>query len=153
MLMKLSQLFRKKWHKKMLSGVEMVQIRLLDRLAKRYEANYGRETADLLAAAVVNRLFSHQPSDDVFVEFAESYKDTVKQEIHSLFQDKDMGHIVSHALRVQAQVAREQNKHSHETSLEPYERLKEYGMLATEEEMLTPHAFLHMARGFYQLRL
>ncbi len=43
--MKLSQIFKKRLHKKMLSGVEMVKIGVLDRLTERYQPVYGEETA------------------------------------------------------------------------------------------------------------
>ena len=61
--MNLKRLFKKRLAKKMLSGVDMVKLGVLDRLAERFQLRYGEETANLLAAAVVNELFSEIPSD------------------------------------------------------------------------------------------
>ncbi len=61
--MSLKRIFKKRLSKKILSGVDMVKLGVLDRLAETFQGRYGNETADSLAAAVVNELFSETPSD------------------------------------------------------------------------------------------
>ena len=148
----LSQVFKKRWHKKMLSGVETVKVGLLDLLAERYQPTYGKETADLLAAAVVNELFFHKPTYFAYIEFAELYKDTVKKEIYNLLQDKELSPVLCQAVHVQVQVAKEQGALDLQAIRESFQRLKESGMPSVDAETITPQAFLHMAREFCQNR-
>lgn len=153
MLLKLNHLFKRRWQKRVRAGVEMVKLGLLDRLTKKYLPLYGKETADLLAASVVNEIYLHKPSDSAFLEFSGLNKDTVKREICSLMQDKDISYVISQSLRAHTQVANEQGQYLGETALECTERLKGFGVLAITEEILPRHDFLEMAKEFHQGRL
>lgn len=79
--MSLKRIFKKRLSKKILSGVDMVKLGVLDRLAETFQGRYGNETADSLAAAVVNELFSETPSDRYAKEFLELNKDVVEREL------------------------------------------------------------------------
>ena len=146
--MTLRQLLHKRWHRRLLAGVEMIKLALMDRLTKQYQPVYGKESADLLAAAVVNRIFHHQPTDHLFLEFKALNQKTIKREMNHLLQDKDLNHVICQALRVQAQLIQEQMSHPKEPRFELVNVETKFDQLAIRKEMLTSHDFVEMAKKF-----
>ena len=150
--MKFANIFKKRLYKKVLSAVEMVKVGILDRLSERYQPEYGKEAADLLAAAVVNELFSHKPSDSFLQEFSEINKEVVERKISKLTNDEEIRHVVAQTFRVEAIVCSDEDGNLPDSLLAALENLERLGMLVPGEESPTPKSFVRMANEFYQGR-
>jgi len=148
--MNLKRIFKKRLFKKMLSGVDMVKLGVLDRLADRFQDKYGKETADSLAAAMVNELFSETPSDPHAQEFLELNKDVVERELSNLKHDDEICNAVSQAVRAKALVSQDQSSNLQKPLPDPLEKLRRFGILAPGEDSPTPASFLQMANEFYK---
>ena len=144
------KLFKKRFSKKMLSGVDMVKMGVLDRLAKRYQSRYGQETADSLAAAVVNELFSEIPSDPHAQEFLKLNKKVVERELSNLKRDEEICNAVTQAVRIKASLSYEQGEDVGRLLPEHLEKLARLGILIASVETPIPSSFLRMANEFYQ---
>jgi uncharacterized protein (DUF2267 family) len=144
------KLFKKRFYKKMLSGVDMVKIGVLDRLAERFQSRYGQETADSLAAAVVNELFSEVPSDPHAQEFLKLNKAVVERELSNLKHDDEICNAVTQAVRIKVSLSYEQIEDVRRLLPEHLEKLASLGILIATVETSTPSSFLRMANEFYQ---
>jgi len=149
-IMNLKRLFKKRLAKKMISGVDMVKLGVLDRLAERFQRRYGEETADSLAAAVLNELFSEVPSDPHAQEFLKLNKDVVERELSNLKHDDEICNAVSQALHVKASLSCDQSGNVRGPLLDHLERLTRLGILIPVGETPTMISFLRMANEFYQ---
>jgi hypothetical protein len=96
----MKRLFYKRYSRKMLSGVEMIKMGVLDRLAVRYKGIYGQETADSLAAAIVNEVFCQKPADPLAKEFFSTNKHVIEREMTNLKYDDEMCKIITQAIRM-----------------------------------------------------
>jgi hypothetical protein len=148
--MNLKKLFKKRFAKKMLSGVDMVELGVLDRLAERFQRRYGEEIADSLAAAVVNELFSEIPSDPHAQEFLKLNKDVVERELSNLKHDDEICNAVTQAVSVKASLSCDQSGNVRGSLLDHLEKLTRLGILIPTGEIPTPSSFLRMANEFYQ---
>ena len=148
--MSLKRIFKKRLSKKILSGVDMVKLGVLDRLAERFQGRYGEETANSLAAAVVNELFSEIPSDPHAQEFLKLNKHVVERELSNLKNDDEICNAVTQAVRVKASLSCDQNGNVHESLLDALEKLNTLGILVPGGDIPTPNSFLRMANKFYQ---
>ena len=148
--MSLKRIFKKRLSKKMLSGVDMVKLGVLDRLAERFQGRYGEETANSLAAAVVNELFSEIPSDPHAQEFLKLNKDVVERELSNLKHDDEICNAVTQAVRVKASLSCDQNGNVRGPLLDHLERLTRLGILIPAGETPTLSSFLRMSNEFYQ---
>ena len=134
----------------MFSGVEMVKLGVLDRLAERFQRGYGEETANSLAAAVVNELFSEIPSDPHAREFLKLNKDAVERELSNLKHDDEICNAVTQAVHVKASLSCDQSGNVRGPLLDHLERLTRLGILIPAVETPTLSSFLRMANEFYQ---
>ena len=134
----------------MLSGIDMVKLGVLDRLAERFKGRYGQETANSLAAAVVNGLFSEIPSDPHAQEFLKLNKDVVERELSNLKHDDEICSAVTQAFCVKASLSCDQSETVRESLLDHLEKLTRLGILIATVETPTPSSFLQMANEFYQ---
>ena len=150
--MDLKRLFKKRFSKRMLSGVEMVKLGVLDRLAERFQRRYGEETANSLAAAVVNELFSEIPSDPHAQEFLKLNKDVVEREVSNLKHDDEICNAVTQAVRVKASLSCDQSGNVTGPLLDHLEKLTRLGILIPAGETPTQSSFLRMASEFHQGR-
>ena len=144
------RLFKKRFSKKMLSGVDMVKLGVLDRLAERFKSRYGQETANSLAAAVVNDLFSEVPSDPHAKEFLKLNKDVVERELSNLKHDGEICNAVTQAVRIKVSLSYDQSEDVRRLLPEHLEKLASLGILIATVETPTPSSFLRMANEFYQ---
>lgn len=150
--MDLKRLFKKRFSKRMLSGVEMVKLGVLDRLAARFQRRYGQETANSLAAAVVNELFCEIPSDPHAREFLKLNKDVVEREVSKLKYDDEIRNAVTQAVHVKASLSCDESGNVSRPLLGHIEKLTRLGILSPTEETPTPSSFLRMASEFHQGR-
>jgi len=134
----------------MLSGVDMVRLGVLDRLAERFQPRYGEETADSLAAAVLNALFAEIPSDPHAREFLKLNKDVVERELSKLKHDEEICNAVTQALQVKASLSCDQSGNVEGPLLDHLEKLTRLGILIPSGETPTLSSFLQMANEFYQ---
>lgn len=148
----MKRLFKKRFSKKMLSGIEMVKLGVLDRLAERFQRRYGEETANSLAAAVVNELFCEIPSDPHAQEFLKLNKDVVEREVSKLKHDDEIRNAVTQAVRVKASLSCDESGNVSEPLLDHLENLTRLGILIPTQETPTPSSFMRMANEFYQGR-
>jgi len=144
------KLFKKRFYKKMLSGVDMVKMGVLDRLAGRFQGRYGQETADSLAAAVVNELFSEIPSDPHAKEFLKLNKAVVERELSNLKHDDEICNAVTQAVRIKVSLSYDQIEDVRRLLPEHLEKLASLGILIETLETPTLSSFLRMANEFYQ---
>jgi hypothetical protein len=86
--------------KRMLVGVDIVKMGLYEHLSRRFNEEYGGETAGFLAAAVINELFSEPPSNPDAQKFLELHRDVVYRELSNLRNDAEVRNIVTQAVRV-----------------------------------------------------
>lgn len=134
----------------MLSGVEMVKLGILDRLAERFREVYGQETADSLAAAMVNELFCQKPADPYAREFFITNKNVIERELSNLKYDNQICRITTQAIRIMASLADEHRDNMHESLDEHIHKLTKLGIFIPNEYTSTPNFFLQIAHEFYQ---
>ena len=148
--MYMKRLFHKRFSRKMLSGVEKIKMGILDRLAVRYKGIYGQETADSLAAAIVNELFSQKPSDPHAKDFFSTNKDVIVRELSNLKYDDEMCKIITQAIRMKASLSDEQSDDMSKFPDGHIEKLIRLGIFIPNEYTPTPNLFLQKASEFYQ---
>lgn len=134
----------------MLSGIEMVKIGILDRLSESFRGIYGQETADFLAAAVVNELFCQRPSDPHAREFRTTNKDVIERELSNLQYDEEICKIITQTIRVIASLSLEQNNGKTESWDNHIDKLTKLGIFLSNEYTPIPNLFLQMAHDFYE---
>lgn len=141
-------MFKRMLHKKVRSAIDMITSGLLDRLSERFQTRYAKEDAEFLAAAVVNTLFCHKPSDQFLREFSEANKDVIEREISKLKQDEHICWIVSQAALAKTLITHE----AEGTSPDLVENLRRLGILVPGKQPLDPREFVRMANEFYTTR-
>jgi hypothetical protein len=146
----MKRLFQKRYSKKMLSGVEMVKLGVLDHLAERFKGIYGQETADSLAAAVVNELFANKPADPYAREFFITNKDVIERELANLQYDDQTCKIITQAIRIMASLSDEHESRMQDSLDAHVHKLTKLGIFLPDEYTPTPSFFLQMAHEFYQ---
>ena len=146
----MKRLFYKRYSKKMLSGVEMVKLGVLDRLAERFKGIYGQETADSLAAAVVNELFCQKPADPHAKDFFSTNKNVIVREFSNLKYDDNICKIITQAIRIIASLSDEQNNQKTKSLDDHIDKLTKLGIFIQNEYTPTPNLFLQIANDFYQ---
>lgn len=134
--------------KKMIAGVDMVKMGLYNRLSIRYIKKYGKTKGGLLAAAVINELFSELPSNTEAEQFLQLNSDLIQQELPRLRDDKEICDAVTQAVRVKIIVFLDQKKLSPEDSIECIEKLRRFGILVPGGNTPGPDTFLPMAIKF-----
>ena len=128
----------------------MIKMGVLDRLAVRYKGIYGKETADSLAAAIVNELFYQKPADPHARDFFSTNKHVIEREMSNLKYDDEMCKIITQAIRMQASLS---DEHIDEITKFPYDhvdKLTKLGIFIPNEYTPTPNLFLQIANEFYQ---
>ncbi|MBN2182057.1 MAG: hypothetical protein JW715_09085 [Sedimentisphaerales bacterium] len=124
----------------------MVKLGVLDRLAVRFKGIYGQETANSLAAAVVNELFCQKPTDPHARDFYSTNKQVVRRELSNLKYDDEICKIITQAIRVKLSLSAEQ---SGESMGDHIEKLTKLGIFIPDEYTPTPALFLQIANEFY----
>ncbi len=130
--------------------MEMVKLGVMDRLAERFKGIYGQETADSLAAAVVNELFCQKPSDPHAREFFTTNKDVVERELSNLKYDDEICKIITQAIRVKASLSGEHSNDITGSLKDHINKLTKLGIFIPNEYTPTPNFFLQIAQEFYQ---
>ena len=128
----------------------MVKLGVLDRLAERFKGIYGQETADSLAAAVVNELFCQKPADPHAMDFFSTNKKVIVRELSNLKYDNDICKIFTQAIRIMASLSYEQNNQKTKSLDEHIDKLTKLGIFIQNEYTPTPNLFLQIANDFYQ---
>ena len=137
-------------------GVDMVKVGLAMYLLPECEANYEREYATLLTAAVVNEVFSEAPSGDsgrVFAEDADNRKNVALVIERAIKPQENLRRILTDAIRVKCTQAFGPNANPSEAEFhrlcrEPIEKLKQLGLLIPGGEMADLALFLGNAGSF-----
>lgn len=134
----------------MLSGVEMVKLGVLDRLAERFKGIYEQETADSLAAAVVNELFANKPADPLAREFFTTNKNAIEHELANLQYDDQICKIITQAIRILVSLSDEYESGIPGLPDDHIHKLTKLGIFLPNEYTPTPNFFMQMAHEFYQ---
>jgi hypothetical protein len=146
----MKRLFHKRFSRKMLSGVEMIKMGILDRLAVRYKGIYGQETADSLAAAIVNELFCQKPVDPHARDFFTTNKEVIERELTNLKYDDEICKIITQAIRIKASLSDEHSDDMIKSMNKHVDKLTKLGIFIPNEYTPTPNFFLQIANEFYQ---
>ena len=146
----MKRLFHKRYSRKMLSGVEMIKMGILDRLAVRYKNIYGQETADSLAAAIVNEIFCQKPTDPHAKDFFSTNKQVIEREMSNLKYDDEMCKIITLAIRMKISLSEEQSGDMTKLPEGYINKLTKLGIFIPNEYTPTPNLFLQKANEFYQ---
>ena len=133
----------------MLSGVEMIKMGILDRLAVRYKGIYGQETADSLAAAIVNELFCQKPADPHAIDFFSTNKHVIEREMSNLKYDDEICKIITQAIRIKASLFDEHSDDMTKSMDDHIDKLTKLGIFIPNEYTPTPNFFLQIANEFY----
>jgi len=144
----MKRLFQKRYFKKMLSGIEMIKMGVLDRLSERFKGIYGQETADFLAAAVVNELFCQKPSDPHAREFFTTNKDVIERELSNLKYDDEICKVITQTIRMKASLSVEQKNDKTKSWDDHIDKLTKLGIFIPSEYTPIPNLFLQIAHEF-----
>ena len=144
----LSKLLHGRDSEKMLDGVEMVKMGVLNRLFERYKGVYGQETANFLSGAVVHELFGERPADPVAVDFFTANKNVVDRETANLKYDDKVCEIVTQAIRIKRSLIREQDSQKTKSLNEHIEALTKLGIFHPDVYTPEPNSFWQMADAF-----
>lgn len=134
----------------MLTGIEEIKLGVLDRLIERFMGIYGKETADLLAAAVVNELFYQHAADPIAQEFLSTNMHAVEKELSNLKYDDQICKVITQAIRIKASLIDEHNNDALKAMYDHIEKLTRLEIFIPNEFTPTPNLFLQMATEFYQ---
>jgi len=137
--------------KELMGGVSMVKGGIHDRLHSKFKNKYGDKEGGLLAAAVVNELFSELPTEDEAIRFENLNKDLIQQELLNLKNDVEIRSIITQAIRIKAVIDFAKGERTKATvAAVSIKKLLELGILMPGGESPTPKTFLPMAYKFYQ---
>lgn len=134
----------------MLAGIEVIKLGVLDRLIERFRGIYGKETADFLAAAVVNELFCQKAADPLAREFLSTNMHAVEKELSNLKYDDQICKVITQAIRVKASLVDEHSNDMLKAMDEHIDKLTRLEIFISNEFTPTPNLFLQMANEFYR---
>jgi hypothetical protein len=111
---------------------------------------YGEEDADLLAAAVSNKLLLGEPTNTKAVRFLNLHSDLVNSELSNLKnENEEIRKIITQALRVKAAIDSEKRLKPTDTILNMMDQAHTLGILIPGGEFPSPESFLRMASKFH----
>jgi len=128
----------------------MIKMGILDRLAVRYKGIYGQETADSLAAAIVNDLFCQKPADPHAIEFFSTNMHVIEREMSNLKYDDEICKIITQAIRMKESLSEENSIEIKKFPDGHIQKLTKLGIFIPNEYTPTPNSFLQIANEFYQ---
>ena len=128
----------------------MIKMGVLDRLAVRYKGIYGQETADSLAAAIVNELFCQKPADPHAKDFFSTNKQVIERELSNLKYDDEICKIITQAIRMKASLSEECGDDMTKFPDGHIDKLIKLGIFIPNEYPPTPNLFFQKANEFYQ---
>ena len=129
-------------------AVDLVKVGLFARIARKFESDYGREEAGLLAAAITNKLFFECASNPEGQEFSEANEDSIWREIDILMEDEATRNIISQAIRVKATLSYAQSSQVDYEFLLHVAKLNEIGWKMPSEAP-SPDKFIPEANEFF----
>ena len=147
--MSIKGLFNKRFSQKMLAGVDMVKMGVMDRLSERFRGMYGQENAQSLAAAVVNRLFNETPSDPHAREFFNANRQIIERELTNLQYDDELCNIITQSIKVMLSLPSKEETTKAESFRKHVEKLQNLGIFLPDVETPMPNLFLQMVKEFY----
>lgn len=128
----------------------MIKMGVLDRLAVRFKGIYGQETADSLAAAIVNQLFCQKPVDPHAKDFFSTNKEVIERELSNLKYDDEICKIITQAIRIKASLSDEHSDDMTKSLDDHIDKLTKLGIFIPNEYTPTPNFFLQIANEFYR---
>ncbi len=134
--------------KRMSEGVMMVKLGLYLRLTNSLKDTYEIERAKMLAAAMVNELFSEPPQGAKGKMFLESNRALIEQLISVVPGNKEVCKAVTQAVRVKGIINDYTDGDTQKVLLDPVEKLRRLGILIPGGKAPEPDSFLPMAREF-----
>jgi len=134
--------------KRMALGIDQVKLGLFSRLERKFEADHGREKAGLIAAAITNKLFYENASNQEGQEFSEANEDSIWREIAILMEDEATRYIISQAIRVKATLFYAHSSQVDYEFLHHVEKLNEIGWKMPSMAP-SPHNFIPEAQDFF----
>jgi hypothetical protein len=136
--------------KKMTAGVSTIQMAMFERLCARFERSCHEETAQMLAAAVVNELFFRPPGNQEAADFLRRNYTQVQDEISNLKMDHEIRVAFTQALRVQQAVLHAQGKISSQEMATQMGQRGDMGILIPGGDFPEVEGFLEFAVRFSQ---
>jgi len=148
--------FRAESKKKLLldlqRAVDMVKVGMYVRLRVEYSKQYESEFAGFLAAAVSNEVFSDEPGNEEAQHFLNENKSLIETETRNLSHKQHLCHVLTQTIRARSVIPFAKDKHTLETSFDPINKLKDYGILIPGGEFPKLNSFYTLATEFYQTR-
>jgi len=133
--------------KNMTNAVDMVKLGLFERITVELEKKYEKEEIDYLAAAIINDLFSEEPTEEKAIAYKVRNRKKILNEIMDFKNDSDLCYIITQAVRVRSVVKYAKNKK--DVDVDPLIKLDEYGILLKGINHLSPSEFYEEAYNFY----
>lgn len=121
------------------------------RLLEKNTSGFEGESANQLARAVTQTLFSLPPRDERSRIFHAKNLDQIQCEIKKLQEDEQIRRAVTDTLVIKAVFRHRQNSCAKEEAQTPIEKIKELGIFLEGENPPTPLSFVQMARDFYAM--
>ena len=149
---------KKKMYEDTMNSIDMVKVGLMYYILPECEANFGKDYAVPLVAAVVNTVFSESPSNETGRRFIQdgdnlgNVRLVIEKEIKP--QEK-LRQIITDAVRVKCTLSHAMNTNLSEPDFirlcrEPVDNLKRLGLLIPGGDMPDLSIFLHNAGTFVQ---
>jgi hypothetical protein len=149
---------KKKMYKDAMNGINMVKVGLMYYILPECEANFGKDYAASLVAAVVNTVFSESPSNETGRRFIQNENNLSNVRLvikKGIKPQEKLGRIITDAVRVKCTLSHAMNTNLSEPDFirlrrEPIDNLKRLGLLIPGGDMPDLSIFLHDANTFIQ---
>lgn len=149
---------KKKMYEDAMNGVDMVKVGLMYYLLPECEANFGKDCAAPLVAAVVNTVFSELPSNETgrrFIQNEDNFNNVKIVIEKGIKPEEKLGQIITDAVRVKCTLSHAMNSNISESEFirlcrEPIDNLKKFEILVPGGDMPDLSEFLHNAGTFIQ---
>lgn len=150
---------KKKMYKDAMNGIDMVKVGLMYYILPECEANFGKDYAAPLVAAVVNTVFSESPSNETGRRFIQNEDNlgNVRLIIEKGIKPQEkLRQIITDAVRVKCTLSHAMNTNLSEPDFirlcrEPIDNLKRLALLIPGGDMPDLSIFLHNAGTFIQV--
>jgi hypothetical protein len=148
---------KKKMYKDAMNGISMVKVGLAYYILPECEANFGKDYAASLVAAVVNTVFSESPSNETgrrFIQNEDNLSNVRLVVIEKWIKPQEkLRQIITDAVRVKCTLSHAMNTNLSEPDFirlcrEPIDNLKRLGLLTPGGDMPDLSTFLHNAGTF-----
>jgi hypothetical protein len=132
------------------SAIQLVQVATYVRLKQRYKGQFSEDFASLLSAAILNELFSSEPTNDRGFQFAKENAILIQEKLSELTKDARLRTIMTQTMRVRSAFRTSLHIQSPEEAFKPLDKLNELGILIPGGDAPKLDLFLHLVREYCQ---